>query len=169
MEEKDLLSLKIINYDINVVFKLDTKKENSKCVFDISSLFCDLCKFYAKDYESDLEKWYLKRRTIIIFISFYALDGDDAIQKVGLKNFSSKADYDDMLVYAVSLEKIPENSTVELDRALKLLSSLDMTPYLDDNSSVIRRAADMLCDYDKSEKAQMERDARNKQELEMRI
>ena len=83
-----------------------------------------------------------------------------------MHNYSTKVDYDDMLIYSVSLEKIPSESKIELERALKLLSTLDMTPYLDDESILIRRAADMLCDYDKSEKAQLERDARNKSELE---
>ena len=41
-----------------------------------------------------------------------------------------------------------------------------MEPYLNDKSNLIKEAAVMLCDYDKSERAQMERDARNKQELE---
>ena len=41
-----------------------------------------------------------------------------------------------------------------------------MAPYIEDDSNVIREAAGMLCDYDKSERAQMLRDAQIKQELE---
>ena len=55
---------------------------------------------------------------------------------------------------------------VKLERALKLLSRKDITEYLDDKSKVIRGAASMLSEYDKSERAQMLRDARAKDELE---
>ena len=177
-EERDICTLKTINYDIKVIssnLKIDIeaqiklnsneKNENGEYVYDISRSFYYLAVLHSRGYDYK-EKGYEKRRSIVVFLYKYDIAGDDAIQKIGMHNYSTKVDYDDMLVYAVSLEKIPENSKIELDRALKLLSSLDMTPYLDDNSSVIRRAADMLCDYDKSEKAQMERDARNKQELE---
>ena len=177
-EERDICTLKTINYDIKVIssnLKIDIeaqiklnsneKNENGEYIYDISRSFYYLAVLHSRGYDYK-EKGYEKRRSIVVFLYKYDIAGDDAIQKIGMHNYSTKVDYDDMLVYAVSLEKIPENSKIELDRALKLLSSLDMTPYLDDNSSVIRRAADMLCDYDKSEKAQMERDARNKQELE---
>jgi hypothetical protein len=81
-------------------------------------------------------------------------------------NYSTKVEYDDLLVYEVSLEKIPDSGKMELERALKLLSKTDIEEYLEDKSKVIREAASMLSEYDKSERAQMLRDARAKDELE---
>ena len=55
-----------------------------------------------------------------------------------------------MELYLVSLKKIPEDSKMELDRALKLLSTKDIGKYLEDDSLIIREAAEMLSDYDKT-------------------
>ena len=55
---------------------------------------------------------------------------------------------------------------MELDRALKLLSTKDIGKYLEDNSLIIKEAAEMLSDYDKSSEARRLRDARLKQEYE---
>ena len=55
---------------------------------------------------------------------------------------------------------------MELDRALKLLSTKDIGKYLEDNSLIIREAAEMLSDYDKTDEARRLRDARLKQEYE---
>ena len=55
-----------------------------------------------------------------------------------------------MELYLVSLEKIPEDSKMKLDRALKLLSTKDIGKYLEDDSLIIREAAEMLSEYDKT-------------------
>ena len=177
-EERDLCTLKTINYDIKVisdVISIDIeaqislnskeKNENGEYIYDISRSFYYLSALHSRGYDYK-EKGYSKRRSIVIFLYKYDIPGKDVIQKTGFHNYSTNVDYDDMLIYSVSLEKISDSSIIELDRALKLLSSFDMEPYLNDQSNLIRRAADMLCDYDKSKAAQMERDARNKQELE---
>ena len=177
-EERDLCTLKTINYDIKVIsdaisidieaqISLNSKEknENGEYIYDISRSFYYLSALHSRGYDYK-EKGYSKRRSIVIFLYKYDIPGKDVIQKTGFHNYSTNVDYDDMLIYSVSLEKIMDSSTIELDRALKLLSSFDMEPYLNDKSNLIRRAADMLCDYDKSKAAQMERDARNKQELE---
>ena len=177
-EERDLCTLKTINYDIKVisdVISIDIeaqislnskeKNENGEYIYDISRSFYYLSALHSRGYDYK-EKGYNKRKSIVVFIYKYDIPGNDAIQKTGLHNYSTNVDYDDMLIYSVSLEKISDSSIIELDRALKLLSSFDMEPYLNDKSNLIKEAAVMLCDYDKSERAQMERDARNKQELE---
>ena len=177
-EERDLCTLKTINYDIKVIstdIKIDIeaqislnskeKNENGEYIYDISRSFYYLSVLHSRVYDYK-EKGYNKRKSIVVFIYKYDIPGNDAIQKTGLHNYSTNVDYDDMLIYSVSLEKIMDRSKMELDRALKLLSSFDMEPYLNDKSNLIKEAAVMLCDYDKSERAQMERDARNKQELE---
>jgi hypothetical protein len=51
---------------------------------------------------------------------------------------------------------------MELDRALKLLMQPNVETYFNDKSDTIRRAAIMLNEYDKSEKAAMIREARRK-------
>ena len=71
-----------------------------------------------------------------------------------------------MELYLVSLEKIPEDSKMELGRALKLLSTKDIGKYLEDKSKIIKEAAEMLSDYDKTDEARRLRDARLKQEYE---
>ena len=177
-EERDLCTLKTINYDIKVisdVISIDIeaqislnskeKNENGEYIYDISRSFYYLSALHSRGYDYK-EKGYSKRRSIVIFLYKYDIPGKDVIQKTGFHNYSTDVDYDDMLIYSVSLEKISDSSIIELDRALKLLSSFDMEPYLNDKSNLIKEAAVMLCDYDKSERAQMERDARNKQELE---
>ena len=67
-----------------------------------------------------------------------------------------------MELYLVSLEKIPEDSKIEVGRALKLLSTKDIGKYLEDNSVIIKEAAEMLSDYDKTDEARRLRDARLK-------
>ena len=71
-----------------------------------------------------------------------------------------------MELYLVSLEKIPEDSKIEVGRALKLLSTKDIGKYLEDKSKIIKEAAEMLSDYDKTDEARRLRDARLKQEYE---
>jgi predicted transposase/invertase (TIGR01784 family) len=71
-----------------------------------------------------------------------------------------------MELYLVSLEKIPEDSKIEVGRALKLLSTKDIGKYLEDDSLIIKGAAEMLSDYDKTDEARRLRDARLKQEYE---
>ncbi|MBQ4357212.1 MAG: hypothetical protein II788_04395, partial [Acholeplasmatales bacterium] len=55
---------------------------------------------------------------------------------------------------------------MELGRALKLLSTKDIGKYLEDKSKIIKEAAEMLSDYDKTDEARRLRDARLKQEYE---
>ena len=177
-EERDLCTLKTVNYDIKVITKdlridleaqikvnSDEKNLNGEYVYDISRAFYYLSVLHSRSYDYK-EKGYQKRQSIVIFLYEYDIPGDDYIQKIGMVNYSTKVEYDDLLVYEVSLEKIPENSKIELERALKLLSRKDIEEYLDDKSMVIREAASMLSEYDRSERAQMLRDARAKDELE---
>ena len=177
-EERDLCTLKTVNYDIKVItkdlkidleaqIKVNSKElnENGEYIYDISRAFYYLSVLHSRSYDYK-EKGYSKRQSIVIFLYGYDIPGSDPIQKIGMKNYSTEVEYDDLLVYSVSLEKIPESSTIELDRALKLLSKTDIEKYLKDNSKVIREAASMLSEYDKSERAQMLRDARAKDELE---
>ena len=177
-EERDLCTLKTVNYDIKVVtkdlkidleaqIKVNSKElnENGEYLYDISRAFYYLSILHSRSYDYK-EKGYSKRQSIVIFLYGYDIPGNDYIQKIGMHNYSTNVNYDDLLVYEVSLEKIPENSKMELERALKLLSRKDISEYLDDKSLVIKEAASMLSEYDKSERAQMLRDARAKDELE---
>ncbi|MCR5231254.1 MAG: hypothetical protein K6B64_01235 [Acholeplasmatales bacterium] len=134
-------------------------------MYDISRAFYYLTVLHSRSYDYK-EKVYQKRQSIVICLYEYDIPGDDYIQKIGMHNYSTNVNYDDLLVYEVSLEKIPENSKIEVERALKLLSRKDISEYLDDKSLVIKEAASMLSEYDKSERAQMLRDARAKDELE---
>ena len=177
-EERDLCTLKTINYDIKVITKdlridleaqikvnSEEKNLNGEYVYDISRAFYYLSVLHSRSYDYR-EKGYQKRQSIVIFLYEYDIPGNDYIQKIGMMNYSTKVEYDDLLVYEVSLEKIPDSGKIELERALKLLSRKDIEEYLDDKSMVIREAASMLSEYDKSERAQMLRDARAKDELE---
>ena len=71
-----------------------------------------------------------------------------------------------MLIYRISLAKIPEDSTIEVERALKLLSEYEVGQYLTDDSDIIKEAANMLVHYDKSEEAAKIREAKLKAEFE---
>jgi flagellar biosynthesis/type III secretory pathway protein FliH len=101
-----------------------------------------------------------------VFLYNYDIPGDDYIQKIQLCNQQYNREYDNIQIYRVSLAKIPENSTIELERALKLLSELDLDQYLEDDSAIVKEAADMLSTYDKSERAAELREARAKAELD---
>ena len=177
-EERDLCTLKTVNYDIKVVsmdltidleaqIGMNSKEKNEygEYIYDVSRGFYYLSLLHSKSYEYK-EKGYRKKRSKVIFIYKYDIEGDDWIQKIANINFSTKRVYDDMELYLVSLEKIPEDSKMELDRALKLLSTKDIGKYLEDNSLIIKEAAEMLSDYDKSCEARRLRDARLKQEYE---
>ncbi len=177
-EERDLCTLKTVNYDIKVItkdlkidleaqIKINSKElnENGEYLYDISRAFYYLSVLHSRSYDYK-EKGYTKRQSIVIFLYGYDIPGKDYIQKIGMKNHSTGVEYDDLLVYEVSLEKIPDSGKMELERALKLLSKTDIEEYLEDKSKVIREAASMLSEYDKSERAQMLRDARAKDELE---
>ena len=177
-EERDLCTLKTVNYDIKVVsmdltidleaqIGMNSKEKNEygEYIYDVSRGFYYLSLLHSKSYEYK-EKGYRKKRSKVIFIYKYDIEGDDWIQKITNINLSTKRFYDDMELYLVSLEKIPEDSKMELDRALKLLSTKDIGKYLEDNSLIIKEAAEMLSDYDKSSEARRLRDARLKQEYE---
>ena len=43
-----------------------------------------------------------------------------------MHNETKDIHYDDMLIYRISLAKIPEDSTIEVERALKLLSEYEV-------------------------------------------
>ena len=177
-EERDLCTLKTVNYDIKVVsmdlsidleaqIGINSKEKNEygEYIYDVSRGFYYLSLLHSKSYEYK-EKGYRKKRSKVIFIYKYDIEGDDWIQKIANMNFSTKRVYDDMELYLVSLEKIPEDSKIEVGRALKLLSTKDIGKYLEDKSKIIKEAAEMLSDYDKTDEARRLRDARLKQEYE---
>ena len=177
-EERDLCTLKTVNYDIKVVsmdltidleaqIGINSKEKNEygEYIYDISRGFYYLSLLHSKSYEYK-EKGYRKKKSKVIFIYKYDIEGNDWIQKIANMNFSTKRVYDDMELYLVSLEKIPEDSKIEVGRALKLLSTKDIGKYLEDDSLIIKGAAEMLSDYDKTDEARRLRDARLKQEYE---
>ena len=108
----------------------------------------------------------MDKKSIVIFIYLYDIPGDDAIQKTNLHNNSTNVEYDNLILYSVSLAKISKDSKIELERALKLLSEKDLTSYKDDKSKVIKEAANMLEGYSKSELAQIKRDEERKRQFE---
>ena len=177
-EERDLCTLKTVNYDIKVVsmdltidleaqIGINSKEKNEygEYIYDISRGFYYLSLLHSKSYEYK-EKGYRKKKSKVIFIYKYDIEGNDWIQKITNINLSTKRVYDDMELYLVSLEKIPEDSKIEVGRALKLLSTKDIGKYLEDDSLIIKGAAEMLSDYDKTDEARRLRDARLKQEYE---
>ena len=156
-----------LTIDLKAQIGINSKEKNEygEYIYDVSRGFYYLSLLHSKSYEYK-EKGYRKKRSKVIFIYKYDIEGDDWIQKITNINLSTKRFYDDMELYLVSLEKIPEDSKMELDRALKLLSTKDIGKYLEDNSLIIKEAAEMLSDYDKSSEARRLRDARLKQEYE---
>ena len=99
------------------------------------------------------KSFYRKKKSIVIFIYAYDLLCESPIQELSMHNKTKNIDYDDMLIYRVSLAKIPEASKIEVERALKLLSEIELDNYLNDDSTIIKEAANMLVHYDKSEEA----------------
>ena len=180
-EDRDSSTYKTINYDIKVESinlnldieaqkKIVDRKLNSNLEYDydINRAIYYLSLLHSRSYDYK-EKGYKKKKSIVVFLYEYDIPGDDIIQKTNLHNQTTKVEYDNIIYYSVSIAKIEENSKIELYRALKLLSELDIEVYKNDESEVIRRAANMLEGYDKTEIAAMMRDAKRKEEYEKGI
>ena len=114
-EERDLCTLKTINYDIKVITKelridleaqikvnSEEKNLNGEYVYDISRAFYYLSVLHSRSYDYR-EKGYQKRQSIVIFLYEYDIPGNDYIQKIGMMNYSTKVEYDDLLVYLLHL------------------------------------------------------------------
>ena len=164
-EELDTMTFKTISYDIRIVstnLNIDieaqkeivdkSRNENGEYDYDIRRAIYYLCMLHSSSYKYR-ETGYKNKKSIVIFIYNYDIPGNDYIQKINLFNQSTNINYDDLCIYLISLEKIPENSKIELDRALKLLPEKDITKYEKDKSKVIKEAAEMLKEFDESDKA----------------
>ena len=180
-EERDSVTFKTINYDIKVVSQnlhidieaqkrvvSSDKNDNNDYSYDIQRVIYYLCMLHSRSYEYR-EKGYVNKRSIVIFIYQYDIEGNEVIQKTNLHNASRNVEYDDIILYSVSLAKISKDSILELERALKLLSETDLEEYKNDKSAIVREAANVLEGYDKSEIAAMIRDQKKKEELEQRM
>ena len=177
-EERDSVTYKTIQFDIklvanNIKFDIEAQKnivdsslnKYGEYEYDINRAIYYLTVLHSGQYRYR-EKGYDSRQSIVVFLYNYDIPGDDYIQKIQLCNQQYNREYDNIQIYRVSLAKIPENSTIELERALKLLSELDLDQYLEDDSAIVKEAADMLSTYDKSERAAELREARAKAELD---
>lgn len=177
-EERGELTLKTVQFDIKVVSQdilLDIEAQNKKVSlelnehneysYDVSREFYYLSILHSKNYQYR-ELGYRKKKSIVIFIYAYDLLCESPIQELSMHNKTKNIDYDDMLIYRVSLAKIPEASKIEVERALKLLSEIELDNYLNDDSTIIKEAANMLVHYDKSEEAARIREAKLKDDFE---
>ena len=164
-EEMDILTFKTVSYDIRIIsddLNIDieaqkkiineNKNENGEYEYDINRAIYYLCMLHSSSYKYR-ESGYKNKKTIVIFIYNYEIPGKDYIQKINLYNNSTNVHYNDLNIYFISLEKIPKNSKIEVERALKMLSEKDITKYETDKSEVIKEAAQMLKEFDESEKA----------------
>ena len=177
-EERDSITYKTINYDIKLVAKdmrldIEAQKEivdqslneYGEYSYDINRAIYYASSLHSSSYRHR-EKGYDSRKSIVVFLYNYDMPGDDYIQDMIIYNRKYKREYKQLQIYRVSLAKIPSSGKMELERALKLLTQINVDNYFSDKSDTIRRAAIMLNDYDKSEKAAMLRDAKIKAELE---
>ena len=177
-EERDGTTFKTVRYDIKFVsdeinFNIEAQKKitdkkkniNGEYIIDINRAIYYLSLLHSRSYQFR-EKGYMDKKSIVIFIYLYDIPGDDVIQKTNLHNNSTNVEYDNLILYSVSLAKISKDSKIELERALKLLSEKDLTSYKDDKSKVIKEAANMLEGYSKSELAQIKRDEERKRQFE---
>ena len=177
-EERDSITYKTIHYDIKLVCKnmridIEAQKDivddklNSygEYEYDINRAIYYASSLHSSSYEYK-EKGYDARKSIVVFLYNYDIPGSNYIQLMKFHNKELNSEYDNIMIYRVSLVKIPENGKMELERALKLLIQKDIENYFMDESNTIRRAAIMLNDYDKSEKAAILREAKRKAELD---
>ena len=92
-EERDLCTLKTVNYDIkvdklNLMIELEIEcgnDSNEKNEEDALMGLYQLSILHSKSYEYK-EKGYRKKRSKVIFIYKYDIEGDDWIQKIGSIN-----------------------------------------------------------------------------------
>ena len=177
-EERDTITFKTVSYDVKVVsqnMNIDIEaqinlvskniNEYGDYSYDINRAIYYLSMLHSRSYNYR-EKGYDEKKSIVIFLYQYDIAGEDVIQKINLHNKKRDIEYDNLNLYMVSIAKIKENSRIELERALKLLVEKDIDSYKEDESNVIKEAAEMLDGYDKSEIAMMKRDARLKEEYE---
>ena len=177
-EERDTITFKTVSYDVKVVsqnMNIDIEaqinlvskniNEYGDYSYDINRAIYYLSMLHSRSYNYR-EKGYDEKKSIVIFLYQYDIAGEDVIQKINLHNKKRDIEYDNLNLYMVSIAKIKENSKIELERALKLLVEKDIDSYKEDESNVIKEAAEMLDGYDKSEIAMMKRDARLKEEYE---
>ena len=180
-EERDSITFKTIMYDIKVVSsnttidieaqkRLNNSKLNEYGDYeeDINRGIYYLSMLHSRSYEYK-EKGYRKKRSIVIFLYLYDIAGDYIIQKINYHNVNRNIEYDNTIFYMVSLAKIHKNSRIELERALKLLTEINVEDYMNDSSKIIKEAAIMLKDYDETEIAIMKRDAKRREEYERGI
>jgi len=180
-EERDGVTFKTIAYDIKVVSQdmhidieaqkniVNTgKNEYNDYIYDISRAIYYLCMLHSRSYDYR-EKGYTKKKSIVIFLYRYDIAGEEIIQKTCLHNTSRDIHYDDIVLYSISLEKISKDSKMELHRALKLLTETDLDSYKNDESRIVKEAADLLEGYDKTEEAENLRFQRQKEEYEKGI
>ena len=177
-EERDSITYKTINYDIklvcnNIRIDFEAQKEivdASKNPYGEYSYDINRAIYYASALHSSSygykEKGYDDRKSIVVFLYNYDIPGKNYIQLIKFYNKEIMAEYDNIMIFRVSLVKIPENGKIELERALNLLIQQNVETFFNDKSDTIRRAAIMLNEYDKSEKAAMLREARRKAELD---
>ena len=97
-----------LTIDLEAQIGMNSKEKNEygEYIYDVSRGFYYLSLLHSKSYEYK-EKGYRKKRSKVIFIYKYDIEGDDWIQKIANINFSTKRVYDDMELYLVSLKKIP--------------------------------------------------------------
>ncbi len=177
-EESDSTTYKTINYDIkieSVNLKLDIEaqkkivdkkvNEYGEYEYDINRAIYYLSLLHAKSYLYK-EKGYQKKKSIVIFLYSYKTPGDSIVQKINLHNQTTNVEYDNIIYYSVSIAKIQNDDTMELHRALRMLLQYNIDSYKKDKSAVIREAALMLEEYDKSKEAMAIRTARLKAEYE---
>jgi predicted transposase/invertase (TIGR01784 family) len=179
IEERDEITFKTVMYDIKVVsqdinFDIEaqknlvdkTKNEYGEYIYDVNRAIYYACMLHSRSLQYK-ESGYGKKKSIVIFIYLYDIPGKDAIQMSNMHNRCTGVEYDNVVIYSISLAKISKDSTIEVERALKLLSELDLTQYKNDKSNVIREAAGMIEGFDKSDIAMMKRDAKKKEEYEL--
>lgn len=177
-EESDSTTYKTINYDIKIESvnlnldieaqkKIVDKKVNEygEYEYDINRAIYYLTLLHSKSYLYK-EKGYQKKKSIVIFLYSYETPGDSIVQKINLHNQTTNVEYDNIIYYSVSIAKIRNDDTMELHRALRMLGQYNIDSYKKDESAVIREAALMLEEYDKSKEAMAIRTARLKAEYE---
>lgn len=177
-EESDSTTYKTINYDIkiesvNLNLDIEAQKkivdkrvnEYGEYEYDINRAIYYLTLLHSKSYLYK-EKGYQKKKSIVIFLYSYEIPGESIVQKINLHNQETNVEYDNIIYYSVSIAKIRNDDTMELHRALRMLGQYNIDSYKKDESAVIREAASMLEEYDKSKEAMAIRTARLKSEYE---
>ena len=155
--------IRIKTQNININIESEDHKKGNKEYYD-NRKFLYLSRLHSQSYLKG-ERYNEIKQSIVIFLYNFDIGGNDLIEDTRMYNIQRKEFYTQLQVYDVNLAKLDKSSKIELERLLSLLTSRDISKYLNDKDPLIGGAAKMIDGFDKDEILRIK--ARHQEEAEM--